>query len=288
MRPDGADWRSQPRKLTALSSGQGQVFLSWAVLQGDTASTRFNVYRIDKGNHAGFLANEKPVGGSSTFVDTGLEIGRRYAYYVRPVNERGEEGRRSERIGVTVSEESSSIVTTFRPVHTRGDLAPVFGDLDGDGARDCVIRLDNGNREMSQDTGMPVSLEAFTSYGRPLWRKDVCDHDHCFGNANNVPFNVWDMDEDGKAEVITRFQINDEVYLAILDGLTGRLKSKALWPGMVSDFVLSSTRIQLSIAYLDGVHPAVITQTGVYENEVLNAHDARLNELWQFNSDGAD
>ena len=107
---------------------------------------------------------------------------------------------------------------------------PVFGDLDGDGVLDCVIRLDNGNREMSQDAGIPVNLEAFTSYGRPLWRKEVCYHDHCFGNSNNVPFNVWDMDGDGKAEVITRLQIGDQVYVAILDGLTGRLKYKTPWP----------------------------------------------------------
>src|SRR3972149_12052179 len=48
--------------------------------------------------------------------------------------------------------------------HRKGEVVPVFGDLDGDGVRDCVIRLDNGNREMSQDPGIPVELEAFTSY----------------------------------------------------------------------------------------------------------------------------
>ncbi len=285
--PEGADWRVEPRKLTALSKGQGQVFLSWARLKGDAKSTRFNVYRIDHGNHAGFLVNEKPLEESTTFLDTQREVGRRYTYYLRPVNREGQEGRCSERVGVTVSEDVRGVVATFRPGYVRGELVPVFGDLDGDGALDCVVRLDNGNREMSQDLGIPVTLEAFTSYGRPLWRREVCDHDHCFGNANNVPFGVWDMDGDGRAEVITRLQMGDDVVVAILDGLTGRLKCNARWPDMVSDFVLSSTRIQLSIAYLDGRHPAVITQTGIYENEVLNAFDAQLNPLWQFTSDGA-
>ncbi len=95
---------------------------------------------------------------------------------------------------------------------------------------DCVVRMDNGNREMSQDPGLPVQLEAFTSYGRSLWRKDVCRHDHCFGSANNVPFNVWDMNADGKAEIITRLQIDDAVYVAILDGMSGRLRFKCPWP----------------------------------------------------------
>jgi rhamnogalacturonan endolyase len=272
--------------LIAVSRGQGQAFLSWSMLKGDTSSTRFNIYRVSRGNHAGFLVNEQPVSSSATFLDTDLTIGQRYSYYVRPVNSQGEEGQRSERVGVTISEEPSSAVTTFKPVYKKGDLVPVFGDLDGDGALDCVIRLDNGNREMSQDAGIPVTLEAFASYGRPLWRQDVCCHDRCYGSANNVPFNVWDMDGDGKAEVITRLQMGDQVYVAILDGLTGRLKHRAPWPEMVSDRVLSSTRIQLSIAYLDGVHPAVVTQTGVYANEVVKAFDAELNDLWQFNSFG--
>jgi hypothetical protein len=160
----------------------------------------------------------------------------------------------------------------------------VFGDLDGDGMPDCVMRLGNGNSEMQQDPGIPVQLEAFTSYGRSLWRKDICYHDHCYGSADNVPFNVWDMDGDGKAEVITRIQLGDSVYAAILDGMTGTVKNKTPWPEMVSDFQRSSTRIHLSVGYLDGTHPAVITQTGLYENEVLVAYDARLKKLWKFDS----
>ena len=38
------------------------------------------------------------------------------------------------------------------------------------------------------------------------------------------------------------------------------------------------------VAYLDGEHPAVVTQTGLYENEVFTAFDAKLHRLWQFKS----
>jgi formylglycine-generating enzyme required for sulfatase activity/outer membrane protein assembly factor BamB len=282
--PAGADWRVQSRKLSAVSLGGGKVVLSWALLGSDRRSTRFNVYRAERRNHAGFLVSEQPVNASTTFVDSGLREDRRYQYYVRPVDESGREGRRSEWVGVTATGEASSTLMTFEPLFRQGSLVPIFGDLDGDGTLDCVIRLDNGNREMSQDPGLPVQLEAFTSYGRSLWRKDICHHDHCFGSANNVPFNVWDMDHDGKAEIVTRLQIGDDVYVAILDGMTGRVKGKAKWPEMVSDFAKSSTRIHLSIAYLDGQHPAVITQTGLYENEVFAAYDGELNEIWRFNS----
>ena len=282
--PEGIDWRFEPRRLVAQPLGQGSVLLSWALLASDSAATSFNIYRSESRAHAGFRINQESVRTSSTFLDTGLRTETRHHYYVRPVKNGGREGRRSEWAGASVTDEPELTVTTFLPLAREGGLVPIFGDLDGDGQLDCVIRLDNGNVEMSQDPGVPVQLEAFTSYGRSLWRLSVSQHDHCFGNNNNVPFNVWDMDGDGKAEVITRLQIGDKDYVAILDGMTGRVKGKAEWPAMVSDFERSSTRIHLSVVYLDGKHPAVVTQTGLYENEVITAYDASLKKLWEFHS----
>jgi formylglycine-generating enzyme required for sulfatase activity/outer membrane protein assembly factor BamB len=282
--PEGADWRTQPRKLCVASCGNGQVLISWALLKDDTKATRFNVYRSDSRNHAGFLISRKAVGNSTAFPDSNLVPGKRYHYYVRPVDDEGKEGRRSEWAGFTAGDTDNSVVVAFRPVCKPGAVVPVFGDLNGDGTMDCVIRLGNGNSEMSQDPGIPVQLEAFTSYGRSLWRKDICHHDHCYGSASNVPFNVWDMDNDGKAEVIARIQMGDSVFVAILDGMTGNVKHETPWPDMVTDFQRSSTRIHLSIAYLDGIHPAVVTQTGLYENEIFVAYDSNLRKLWQFDS----
>ena len=282
--PAGADWHLQPRKLCGVSLGQGKMMLSWALLATDTAATMFHVYRSDARNHAGFRVTDEPVVASTTFVDSDLSEGRRYHYYVRPVDAQSREGRRSEWVGITAVAQADAQVVSFVPLCRQGSLVPIFGDLNGDGTLDCVIRLDNGNREMSQDPGMPVQLEAFTSYGRSLWRKDICYHDRCFGSANNVPFNVWDMDGDGRVEIVTRLQVGDAVYVAILDGMTGQVLHQAKWPDMVSDFAKSSTRIHLSIAYLDGTHPAVVTQTGLYENEVFAAYDATLKPLWRFDS----
>ena len=282
--PEEHDWRVRPRSLCAVSRGNGEILVSWALLAGDARDTRFNVYRGRNRNHAGVLVSTKPVAGATSFVDTGLRANSRYQYYVRPVGRDGKEQRRSEWIGVTVADERDPVVVTCKPLFKQGSLVPIFGDLTGDGTLDCVVRMDNGNREMSQDPGLPVQLEAFTSYGRSLWRKDICRHDHCFGSANNVPYNVWDMDQDGKAEVVARLQIDDSVCVAILDGMTGRVKHTAPWQPLASDLQGSSTRIHLSIAYLDGVHPAVITQSGLYENEIFTAYDTQLRRLWQFKS----
>ncbi len=279
-------WQRQSRKLCALPQPNGQVFLSWAFLSTDDASTAFNVYRVagkDR-HHAGFRINDDPI-TTCCFIDPDPQpLEKRCQYYVRPVLADGSEGKPSTWCGVDPTAAPTSVVAKFSPLSQKGSLVPVFGDLDGDGTLDCVIRLDNGNIEESQDPGHPVQLEAFTSYGRSLWRRDVCRHEYCYGSANNNPFNVYDLDGDGKAEVITRMQIGDSVYLAVLNGITGRVIRKTPWPPMVSDTQRSSTRIQMSIGYLDGVHPAIITQTGVYQEEVLAAFDARLNKLWQFNS----
>lgn len=283
--PEGVDWHIQNRKLCAVSTGNGNVFLSWALLQSDSQNTRFNVYRSDSRNHSGFLINKEPISGSTTFSEQNLKIGKRYHFYVKTVDPNGKEGRRSEWTGITIAEENSTTVVKFKPIcKLEGEVAPVFGDLNGDGSLDCVARLYNGNHEESQNPGLPVQIKAFSSYGRSMWRKDISYHEQCYESGCNVVFNVWDMDDDGKAEVITRLQVGDSVYVAILDGITGEVKNKTLWPEMATDDQRSSTRIQMSVAYLDGVHPAVITQTGLYENEVLVAFDADLNELWQFDS----
>ena len=283
--PAGQDWRVRPRRLTALAQGQKGVLLGWSMLAEDPAGVGFHVYRASSREHEGLPITSQPVTDRSTLLDAKVERGRRYQYYVRPVDAKGVFGPRSEWTGATASDTApQNVVVTFEPLYKQGSLVPVFGDLDGDGAMDCVIRLDNGNSETSQDPGLPVQLEAFTSWGRSLWRRDVANHDHCWGNANNVPYNVWDMDGDGKAEVVTWLQQGDATVVAILDGVSGKVKHTAPWTPLASDFQKSSTRVMLSVVCLDGKNPAVITQSGLYENEILTAYDQRLKMLWQFNS----
>ncbi|MCC6486704.1 MAG: SUMF1/EgtB/PvdO family nonheme iron enzyme [Candidatus Hydrogenedentes bacterium] len=293
--PQGVDWRIQRRRLCAASMGENRVFLSWAMLAGDSEATAFNVYRTMYRTDAGTKINPEPIADATCCVDEGLAVGTRYHYYVRSVGADGTEGRRSEWVDITVEQNANPVVASFIPLFPAapsqgGNMGaflaadPVFGDLNGDGVTDCVVRLPNGNAERSQDPGIPVQMEAFASYGRSLWRRDLCRHAACFGNSHNVAFVVWDLDQDGRDEVATRLQIGEEVFLAVLDGLSGEILVKTPWPPMVSDFERSSTRIHLSVAYLDGVHPALVAQTGLYENEVFTAYDANLNLLWTFES----
>jgi hypothetical protein len=280
-------FRRQARRLVVAPAGDGAVYLSWQLLPGDAADTGFHVYRSGRRDAAGEKATREPVTNSTNYLDREAPPAARLYYRVRAVSAEGREGPPSEWAAVEPGGARSGLIAVFEPTVKEGGFVPVFGDLNGDGVREAVLRLDNGIREMSRDPGVPVELEAFTSFGRSLWRRPLVRHDQCFGSANNVPVVVWDLDGDGRAEVIARLQEQDTVYLAVLDGMTGRVLRRTPWTKMVSDFSRSSTRIHMAVAYLDGKSPAIITQTGLYENEIFDAYDAQLKKLWTFRSFGA-
>jgi rhamnogalacturonan endolyase len=277
-------FRRQPRRLVALPAGNGGVWLSWQLLAEDGRDTGFHIYRSRQRHAAGFRITNRPVTASTSFTDASPPAGGRVYYRVRAVSREGREGPPSEWAGVNPGDPRTSVLLYIDPEIQQGSFVPVFGDLTGDGSLDVVLKLDNGIREMSRDPGVPVELEAYTAYGRSLWRRKLVDHEHCFGNANNVPVVVYDLDGDGRAEVIARYQEGDKVYLAVLEGMTGRVQRKTPWREMATDFAKSSTRIHMAVAYLDGKTPAIVTQTGLYENEIIDAYDVELRRLWTYES----
>jgi rhamnogalacturonan endolyase len=263
------------------------VYLSWQLLASDARDVGFHVYRASRRDVAGDRITQTPVTTTTDFIDAAPPAKGRTWYRVRAVGAGGTEGPPSEWTAIELpTEKPTGLIAMFQPTVQEGGMVPVFGDLDGDGKLDVVLRLNHGITEMSRDPGLPVELEAFTSYGRSLWRRPLVWHDHAFGSANNVPVVVWDLDGNGKAEVIARLQDGDKVYVAVLDGMTGRILRKAPWADMVSDFAKSSTRIHMAVAYLDGKTPAIVTQTGLYENEIFEAFDTELKKLWRFESFG--
>ena len=294
-------FRRQPRRIVAASAGERKVALSWQFLAEDAAGVGFHVYRTQYRHAAGERLTREPVRESTTFLDPkppgarpvaqrggpNQPAGELRSYYrVRAVGADGREGPPSEWVGIEPAEKRSGQIAEFRPNVKQGGFTPMFGDVDGDNVVDVVFRLENGITERSADPGIPVELEAFTSYGRSIWRRPLVWHAQCFGNAHNSPVLLYDLDDDGRSEVVCRLQEGDGVYLAVLDGMTGEVRKKTPWTPLVSDLSRSSTRIVLGIAYLDGKRPAIITQSGLYENEIFTAYDATLKQLWQFKSFG--
>jgi Sulfatase-modifying factor enzyme 1/Rhamnogalacturonan I lyases beta-sheet domain len=282
-------FQQQRRRVIAAPAGANAVYIGWQLLPEDNARTAFHVYRSMRRDAAGERITTEPVRTSTNYLDRKAQPGKRAYYRVRPVGADGREGPPSEWAGAVPSQERDGLIAVFEPTVQQGGFTPVFGDLDGDGILDAVVKLDNGITEMSRDPGVSVELEALTSIGNgsALWRRPLVDHAHCYGNANNVPVVVYDLDGKGRDQVIVRLQEGDSVYLAVLDGLTGRVLRKTPWTEMVTDRTITSSRIHMAIAYLDGRHPSIITQTGLYENEVIDAFDANLKRLWTYKSFGA-
>ena len=210
--PAGANWRIKNRKVTAVTHSSGKIGISWALLSSDTKDTRFNIYRIvgNYRSHNGVKLNSEPLVNTSFVDESNVKDSTRYQYRVVTVDSSGKEGNPSDWASVIAGSDKYPVAVKFKPLFEKGDMLPVFGDLEGYGKLNCVIRLDNGCKEMSQDPGIPVQLEAFSYTGRSLWRKDIAHHSNIFGSANNCPFNVWDMNGDGKDEVITLLQIGED------------------------------------------------------------------------------
>ena len=291
------------RRIVAAAAGDRKVFLSWNLMPDDPPSVGFHVYRTQYRHAAGERLTTAPIIDCTNFLDP-TPPGRRpvqhtrgegpdqpdgeaRSYYrVRAVFADGREGPPSEWAGLEPTEKRSGQIASFTPNVRTGGFTVAFGDIDGDGVTDAVFRHDNGINERSTDPGVPVEIEGFTSWGKSIWRRPLVWHAQCFGNHNNSPVLLYDLDGDGKDEVVCRAQEGDQVYLAVLNGLTGETLRRTPWTPLVSDFSRSSTRIVLGIAYLDGQHPAIITQSGLYENEIFTAYDAQLRQLWQFRSFG--
>jgi rhamnogalacturonan endolyase len=301
--PNTTHFKRQLRRIVAASAGERKVFVSWNLLPNEPANVGFHVYRTQYRHAAGERLTTTPIGDSTNFLDPNPPGARpvqhtrgegpnqpdgelRSYYRVRAVAADGTEGPPSEWAGLEPTEARTGRIATFTPNVRTGGFTPAFGDIDGDGVTDAVFRLDNGITERSADPGFPVELEAFTSWGKSIWRRPLVWHAHCYGSSNNSPVLLYDLDGDGKAEVICRAQEGDQVYLAVLNGLTGETLRKTPWTPLASDFSRSSTRIVLGIAYLDGQRPAIITQSGLYENEIFTAYDGNLEQLWQFKSFG--
>jgi rhamnogalacturonan endolyase len=100
---------------------------------------------------------------------------------------------------------------------------PCLGDLDGDGRVDFLLY-----RQGPQTT--PGYLVAVRHDGEKLWEKGNASlHTHLVDGAWNEPALrgialIYDIDGDGKSEVITELWTDDKPMLYVLEGATGAVK----------------------------------------------------------------
>jgi rhamnogalacturonan endolyase len=285
------------RGVVALPKSDGSIYVGWRLLKDDPNGVAFNVFRR-AGSKDSVKLTEKPLLHTTDFVDKNPVAGARNEYVIIPVAD-GKAGRPSEIAGATPSQEGQDYVSIkLDGDHTFQKCG--IADLNGDGVYDYVIKTPNANIDPYVKYWKPspetYKIEAYLADGTFLWRYDMG-----WAIERGIwysPLLAYDLDGDGKAEVCLKAGEGDPrdddghvttgpEYLLILDGLTGKEKTRADWPDR-NDFPSYNyaSRNQMAVAFLDGKTPSLIVVRGTYNVIQVLAYeyrDGKLREQWRWN-----
>ncbi len=265
------------RGVVALHSATSQAYVGWRLLATDPTDVGFNLYRSANGA-AGVKLNSLPLTNTTDYLDTGANFTRSNVWYVVPVTN-GVESSPSAPAGLTANAPVRQYISwPLRAITGPGAPFDVkfcwVGDFDGDGEYDYLVD------RISTTVATNEFLQAYKRDGTFLWQMDMGYNSTnqyniepgasaiSIGHGDNVT--VYDLDGDGKAEVIVRTakgvvfgdgavaSAPDDLtqYLSIIDGLTGHEITRTvitnMWP---ADGPMSG---HFGIMYCDGVHPSVL------------------------------
>ncbi|MDR1723209.1 MAG: hypothetical protein LBR84_04620 [Tannerella sp.] len=283
-----------------------KVYIGWRLLASDPDKIGFNVYRRDeKGENV--KINAQPVVKSTNIIDAELPDGDRFSYTVTTVID-GKESEPSQPYDFIFDTE----VKPYKSIKFKGNYTADrigVGDLDGDGEMDYVVKYPNESIDPYYTDWVPspdtYKLDAYTSKGELLWTYDMGWAIE-LGNWYS-PYIVYDLDGDGKAEVILKSGVNDPdprnekgmvitgpEYVTVLDGMTGKPIASADWYPR-DEFIARdgkdgynyASRNQLAVAYLDGVHPHIIVLRGTYSIMAARAYryeSKELKQVWEWDN----
>lgn len=195
------------RGVIAIRENPSEVVVSWRYLSSDPMETGFNVYRNGK------KLNTKPVMVSTMFRDKNNSQDAA-VYEVRPVNK----GKETHRIDGSYTLPANSPlgylnIPLQRPedgVTPNGDTYMYspndasIGDVDGDGEYEIILKWDPSNAHDNSHDGYTgeVYIDCYRLNGDFLWRINLGKNIRA--GAHYTQFMVYDLDGDGKAEVVMR------------------------------------------------------------------------------------
>ncbi len=319
------------RGVIALHSSDTEVYVGWRMLATDPADVAFNLYRSTGGSTPVKL-NTAPLATTTDFVDTTADLSQPSSYFVRPVFGGVEQAASAaytllanapaqQYIQIPIQQPPGGTATcvTSTSSYTYNANDGSIGDLDGDGQYEIVLKWDPSNSQDNSNDGCtgPQILDAYKLDGTRLWRINLGPNIR--SGAHYTQFMVYDLDGDGKAEVVmktadgtvdglgntigdpTKLWVNAQgrilagpEYLTVFDGKTGAALattdylpprgSVAAWGDSYGNRV---DRFLAAVAYLDGERPSVVMARGYYTRTTLAAWDWRDGKLtlrWFFDS----
>ena len=159
------------RGVVALNQGGGKIFVSWRMLGTDPDDIAFNLYRA-AGDGEPVKINAAPITDSTNYVDTGVDLTKSNAYFVRPIVG-GVEKEMSKPFLNKIAANAPvrqfiEVPMKTPPGYTINDCS--VGDLDGDGEYEIVVHMTGKGKDNSQ-AGMtdPPILQAYKFDGTMLW-----------------------------------------------------------------------------------------------------------------------
>lgn len=306
-----------PRGLVAVPTDDG-VLVSWRLRPDDPRGIAFTVYRD------GHRVTGHPVTRSTNYLDTGGEPGSTYT--VRTLVR----GRARGTFGPTTAwqhgyrdipiDKPAGGTTPDGVDYTYRANDASVGDLDGDGQYEIVLKWDPTNSKDNSQSGYTgeVFLDAYELDGTRLWRIGMGRNIRA--GAHYTQFLVYDLDGDGKAEVVAKtadgttdgtgtvigeadadyrnsdgYVLDGPEYLTVFGGPTGKALTTTdyypprgdicAWGDCYGNRV---DRFLAGVAYLDGEHPSFVMARGYYTRTVLAAYDfdgKHITRRWVFDSD---
>jgi len=306
------------RGLIAVKSDDG-IFISWRWLATEPVNTTYNLYRD------GVKINPYPLTVTNYVDNTGTT---QSTYAVAAVID-GVEQEKEEMTTGKVWDDNGWSIKLDRPAPDKNKDGKEYpysvndmssSDLDGDGQLDLVVKWDARGFDNSQaGFASPTILDGYKLDGTRLWRINLGVNIRA--GAHYTQFMVYDLDGDGKSEIVCKtadgttdgagnvighakrdyrnnagYILVGPEYLTVFNGEDGTIIDtvdypiprgndiNALWGDGYGNRV---DRFLATIAYLDGETPSVVVCRGYYTRTTLVAYnliDGKLVKTYEFDS----
>lgn len=196
------------RGVVALKQDEKTVCISWRYLSTDPIETKFNIYR--DGTQIGTTGATQP----TMWVDTDATAGQAHVYEVRPVVNGIEANEKQGRFTLSTQKEAGYLnIPLNRPQKGKTPMGDEYsynandasiGDVDGDGEYEIILKWDPSNAHDNAHDGYTgnVIFDCYKLTGEQLWRIDLGRNIRA--GAHYTQFMVYDLDGDGKAEVVMK------------------------------------------------------------------------------------
>ena len=298
------------RGISAVQTGSGML-VSWRYLASDAENTEFQLYR------GSTLIYTSTSGMATCYLDSAGSASDVY---------RVDTLQNGNVIGTDVCRLTSAQnyfqINLEPPTGDNCTYSPndcSTGDVDGDGVYELFLKWDPSNSKDNSQSGVTgnVYIDCYRLDGTRLWRIDLGRNIRA--GAHYTQFFVADFDCDGRAEMTCKtadgtvdgqgtvigdsgadyrnssgYILSGPEYYTLFDGLTGAALDTVDYEPQRGDvskwgdkYGNRVDRFWGTVAYLDGVHPSVVTGRGYYTRMTATAYDVvnkKLVKRWAFDT----